>query len=140
MNIDEYQKIVSSAQKTAPVAQKAAPVLSIEERTLNQLRRLAKEVGKSSLFTAVKDAGTKTKITSVSGKLKELGYEFSSCPTDSEIKEAQKKYERQQELQQVDKSLILTPGKKRSSSGISDQPVAKKPNKKYTDDDEEADF
>jgi len=146
--VDEYQKIVDSVQpkKVAPVVKE----MSIEEKTLNQLGKLAKGVGKSNLFSAVKDADIKSKIKTVSGKLQELGYKFSSCPTDGEIKEAIKKYQSQQALLEVDKSLILTPGKKRASSGIPDQHIAKKPNnngnsnttitKKYTDDDEEADF
>ena len=143
---DEYKKVVESVQpKKSPIVEKE---VSIEEKTLSQIGKLAKAVGKSSLFAAVKDADVKTKIRTVSEKLKEAGYVFSSCPTDVEIKTALQKYESQQDLKDIDRSLILSPGKKRSSSGISDHPTKKPKNnsntttisKKYTDDDEEADF
>jgi DNA replicative helicase MCM subunit Mcm2 (Cdc46/Mcm family) len=143
---EDYKKVVESVQpKKATIVEKE---VNIEEKTLSQIGKLAKAVGKSSLFTAVKDADVKTKIKTVSEKLKEAGYIFSSCPTDIEIKSALKKYESQQDLKDIDRSLILSPGKKRSASGISDQPTKKSNNnsttttisKKYTDDDEEADF
>ncbi len=60
------------------------------------------------------------KITELTKRLKEKGLQFSPCPTDAEIDAAQKEYEKKQDLDGLDTSLIID-SKRRLSGGEEQQ-------------------
>lgn len=102
-----------------------------------KLSKFAQVAGKApAVYAGLSELAPKEKCDKLRERLREMGFNFSDIPTDAEISNERKAFERKRDAEDLDPSLIVN--KKRTTG--SQEPEDAQPSKKVEYTDEEAHF